>query len=367
MENVFHSWFNPTSAQADSFFNITGWFMVSIVDVANLANVSVTTVSRVLSGSSHPVSEETRERVLEAARSLDYFPNALAQAMVTRATHIVGVIIGDALDPYFAAIVRGVEDVAREQGYLVIVCNSDRLPDIELQYLQTLSSYRVDGVIFAGGGLIDAEYNKNIERALEAFYKRGSACVALAQHLFPSMTVLVDNKQVVHDAVSYLVELGHKKIAYISGPQLLTTAKLRLDGYESALMRRDLELKPGYILEGDYTYESGLEAARAIAALPVKPTAVMASNDLMAIGCLVGLKELGYRIPEDVSIVGADDIATAQVVDPPLTTVSLPLYDLGAIGMGCICKLRNGQLTIDDVITLPHHLVIRKSTSAPGS
>lgn len=340
--------------------------MVSIVDVANLAQVSVTTISRVLNGSSHPVSEETRERVLEAARSLNYQPNALARAMITRATHIVGVIIGDATDPYFAAIVRGVEDVARQQGYLVIVCNSDRLPDIELQYLQTLSSYQVDGVIFAGGGLTDETYNRDIGRILESFLSRGSVCVSLARHLFGSVSVLVDNAGVVQDATSYLIELGHRKIAYISGPELLTTTGLRLEGYRAAMTAHGLEVNPQFILTGDYKYESGLAAARTIITLPERPTAIMASNDLMAIGCLVGLRELGCCVPEDMSLIGIDDIATAQFVEPPLTTVSLPLYELGARGMECISKLRNGEPVPEDVITLPHHLVVRRSTAPPS-
>jgi DNA-binding LacI/PurR family transcriptional regulator len=337
--------------------------VVSITDVAKKADVSITTVSRVLSGSSHPVSEETRARVLEAAEALNYSPSALAKAMVTRATHIVGVIIGDATDPYFASIVRGIEDVAREQGYLVIICNSDRVPQIELQYLDTLRSYRADGVLFAGGGLTDEVYLQNMAQALENFQRRGAVCVSLAKHLFPSFAVLFDNEQMVKDAVDYLVDLGHRSIAYISGPELLTTTKLRLKGYQFALKAHNLEVKPDLIFAGDYKYETGIQAAETLDSLSEKPTAILASNDMMAIGCLVRLKELSYRIPEDVSVMGIDDIVTTQFVDPPLTTISLPLYDLGAKGMECLIKVRNGEIANDEVITLPYHLVIRKSTA----
>ncbi len=339
--------------------------MVSIIDVAKKANVSITTVSRVLNSSSHSVSEERRTRVLEAAKTLNYSPSALAQAMVTRATRIVGVIIGDAMDPYFATIVRGVEDVAREHGYLVIVCNSDRVPEIELQYLQTLSSYQVEGVIFAGGGLTDEKYVQKMRQALEVFYSRGAVCVSLAKHLISPFAVLVDNEQIIKDATSYLISLGHQSIAYISGPGLLTTASLRLTGYRSALEAHGLEFRPELIFDGDYKYEAGLRAARAIDALPTTPTAVLASNDLMAIGCLVGLKELGYRIPDDLNVMGIDDIATTQFVDPPLTTMAIPLYDLGAIGMESLIRLRNREAIAAGKITLPHRLVVRKSTAAP--
>lgn len=337
----------------------------SIVDVARTANVSVATASRVLSGSSHPVSEATRARVLAAAEALHFSPSALAKAMVSRDTRIVGVIIGDATDPYFAGIIRGVEDVARQHGYLVIVCNSDRVPAIELRYLQTLNDYRVDGVIFAGGGLVDEDYLRDIRRALDVYYQREAACVSLGKHLFPTYSVAVDNFRIVSDAVDYLAGLGHRDIAYISGPALLTTTQLRQAGFDAAVRRLGLPSRPEFVLAGAYTYESGLAAARALAALPQRPTAVMASNDLMAIGCIVGLKALGIQVPAEISIMGIDDVATAQVVDPALTTMALPLYSLGATGMECLIKLRRGELKLDESLTLPHHLVVRASTAPP--
>ena len=341
--------------------------MVSIIDVAKQANVSISTVSRVLSGSTHPVSEGTRARVLAAADALDYSPSALAQAMVTQATHIVGVIIGDATDPYFAAITRGVEDVAREHGYLVILCNSDRIPEIELGYLNTLASYRVDGIIFAGGGLTDEAYLQKISLALKSYQGRGAGCVSLAKHLHSTFSVMVDNEQVIKDAMAYLIGLGHRSIAYVSGPGSLTTTTLRLNGYLSALEDHRIKFRPELVFDGDYNYESGLRVAKAIDTLSEQPTALLASNDIMAIGCIVGLKELGYRIPEEISVVGIDDIATAQVVDPPLTTVSLPLYDLGATGMESLIKLRRGEIENDGVITLPHHLILRRSAASPAA
>ncbi len=353
MENVFQKTFSTMPANS------------SIVDVAKTANVSVTTVSRVLSGSSHPVSQETRARVLDAARVLNYSPSALAKAMVTRDTHIVGVIIGDAVDPYFAAIIRGVEDQARQHGYLVIVCNSDRVPDIELRYLATLNEYRVDGVIFAGGGLVDDDYVRDIREALEVYYEREAVCVSLGKHLFPSYSVVVDNTQIAVSGVEHLIGLGHRKIAYISGPSLLTTTQLRLNGYEAAMQAHGLPIRPEYVRSGNYNYESGVEAARALAALSPRPTAVMASNDLMAIGCLAGLKELGIRVPNEMSVMGVDDVHMSQFVDPPLSTVAIPLVQMGATGMECLIKLRNGELTHDQSITLPHKLVVRKSTAPP--
>lgn len=338
--------------------------MVSITDVARHAKVSIATVSRVINGSVHPVSDQTRERVLQVAQELGYTPSALAQAMVTQDTHIVGVIVGDSTDPYFASIVRGVEDVARSKGYLVIICNSDRQPDIEMKYLSTLNDYRVDGVIFAGGGLTDSVYLATIRKKLESFRKRGAAIVSLGKHLFPALAVEIDNERAVKDATDYLIGLGHKSIAYISGPDQLTTSESRLKGYLASLRAHNLTVDPSLILPGQYTYSSGIAAAQLIQALPQKPTAVLASNDMMAIGCMLGLKEAGFNIPEHISLMGIDDITPAVFVDPPLTTIRLPLYEQGAMGMEYLVKVHNEEVSPSEVIMLPYELTIRDSTRA---
>ncbi len=339
--------------------------MASLVEVAKFANVSITTASRVLSGSSHPVSEEKRTRVLMAAQQLKYSPSGLAQAMVTGFTHIVGVIVGDATDPYFAWIVRGVEDTARLHGYMVIVCNSDRVPEVELNYLKTLNDYRVDGVIFAGGGLSDREYLARMGHMFDVFRERKVALVSLGKHLFPSFPVMVDNKLIAHSAIDYLVGLGHRLIGYISGPNLLVTTEQRLTGYKEALKNHGIKIDQSLIISGSYTYTSGVQAANAIDSMPVKPTAILASNDIMAIGCMTQLKQFGYRIPEDISVMGIDDIPFAKFVDPALTTVALPLYDLGKVGMESLLKLHYGEDPGMEEIILPHSLVIRKSTAPP--
>jgi len=339
--------------------------MSSVLDVARRANVSIATASRVLSGSEYPVSRATRARVLEAAAELDYSPNLLAKAMATGRTGIVGVLVGDASDPYFAAIVRGVEDVARQHGQLVVVGNSDRDPAIELRYLRALNDYRVDGLIFAGGGLTDDAYLREIRQAIDGFRSRGAACVALAPHVFASYRVLIDNEQVVRDAVAYLASVGHRRIAFLSGPPLLTTTGLRLAGYRAASAALGLEEADDYVLEGDYTFEGGLRAARELHSLRPAPTALLASNDMMAMGAIVGLRQLGDRIPEDVSVMGIDDIPTAIAVHPALTTIAIPLHELGATGMESLLRLRSGELDADgDGVTLPHRIVVRESVAA---
>ena len=339
--------------------------MSLLIDVAKLANVSISTASRVLNGSAHPVSADKRMRVLHAAQTLNYSPSALAKAMVTGFSHIVGVIVGDATDPYFAWIVRGVEDMARLHGYLVIVCNSDRNPEVELSYLNALNDYRVDGVIFAGGGLNDEQYLAAMNQVLHVFQERNAICISLGKHLFRSYPVIVDNKQIIHSAVDYLVSLGHIRIAYISGPGLLTTTELRLDGYREALSAHKIKLDDSLILDGNYKVESGYLAADRVHAMLEKPTAVLASNDLMAIGCMSRLKELNYQIPGEISVMGIDDIPFAQIVDPPLTTFALPMYDLGKVGMESLLKLHKGDKLDENGIVLPHTLIVRRSTAPP--
>ena len=340
--------------------------MVSIVDVAKLAKVSTTTASRVLSGSTYPVSSERRARVLAAAAELNYSPSALAKAMVTGDTRIVGVIIGDSTDPYFATIVRGVEDTARMHGYLVVVCNSDRDPNVELSYMKTLNDYRVDGVIFAGGGLEDPDYIASMEEIMKSFQERGAASISLGKHHVPSTSIMVDNQKIIRDAMEYLVSLGHTRIGYISGPELLTTTQERLAGYYAVVEKYNLDEGPELVLRGDYSYQSGLQAAEAFILMRPKPTAILASNDFMGIGCLAGLRSKGVQIPEDISIMGVDDITFTRFVDPPLTTMEIPMYELGKTGMEKLIALRQMEESPEETVILPHQLVVRESTGMPS-
>ena len=336
--------------------------MTTIVDVARSAGVSIGTVSRVLSGSSHPVSQETRVKVMEAAAELNYSPSALARAMITQDTHIIGIIVGDNEDPFFAALVRGAEDVARSMGFLVIICNSDRRPDIELKYIQTLNDYRVDGIVFTGGGITDPEYTVRLSRLLDILRRRRCAIVSLGRQAFPCVEVSADSVRAAADAVSHLVSLGHERVCYISGPENITTTALRLEGYRQGLHEHALPFDPSLVLPGDYTLEAGYAAARHIVQLKRRPTAVLASTDQMAIGCAIQLKSSGVSVPGDISVMGIDDVKTAHCLDPPLTTVALNMYEMGAMGIRHLVKWRNGE--IDDTFhhTIRHQLVVRQST-----
>jgi LacI family transcriptional regulator len=330
-----------------------------ISDVAKKAGVSITTVSRVISNNAHPVNETTRLKVLQAAKDLDYSPSALAKAMVTKNSFIVGVIVGDTMDPYFAAIVRGVEDAARESGYMVMVANSDRKQELEYQYIKTLNEYQVDGIIFAGGGLKNKVYLKNATQTLEKFRNRDAPVITLGNHLFPSYAVMVDNEKIIYDAALHLIQLGHRKIGYITGPNNVTTSELRIVGYEKAMRAIG---ENNIFFSGDYTYKSGLDVAEKIAGLSDHPSAILASNDRMAIGCVVGLKNLGIRIPEDISLISVGGIETTKFLSPPITSIYLPLHKLGAEGMRKIIQIRAGKAPWQGETIIKHDLIIREST-----
>ncbi|NLF66321.1 MAG: LacI family transcriptional regulator [Chloroflexi bacterium] len=335
--------------------------MASIMDLARRAQVSPTTVSRVLNNSSHPVSEAVRQRVLQAARELDYRPNALARAMITRRTQIVGVIVGDSSDPYFSTIVRGIETEARAHGYLVIICNTDRDPLVEQTHLRLLHDYQVDGIIFAGGSRHDCN---SLSTVLDELRQDDVALVALNPHTVVAAEVRVDNVAAAREMTEHLLALGHRRIALIGGPEELTTTADRLQGYRQALAAAGVPFDPELVWPGAFTFESGVQAARRYLATADRPTALFAANDQTAIGAMAVLRQAGIRIPEDVSVAGFDDIEQARYVFPTLTTISVPMHRLGVEGMRHLLDQLAGKEP-PELLCLPYCLQIRDSTGPP--
>lgn len=332
--------------------------MASIMDLARRANVSPTTVSRVLNNSSHPVSEATRLRVLEAAEELNYRPNALARAMITRRTQIVGVIVGDSSDPYFSTIVRGIETAARAHEYLVIICNTERDPAVEKNYLALLRDYQVDGIIFAGGSV---QETTELAKIVETLEEDGVALVALNPHTAVSAEVRVDNVAASQEMTEHLLQLGHRRIALIEGPQEITTTAHRLQGYRQALEAAGVPFNPELVWPGQFTFESGVEAAHRYLATAEKPTALFASNDQTAIGAIAVLRQARVRIPEDVSVAGFDDIELARYMAPSLTTIEVPMHQMGMEGMWHLLSQLAGEESAP-LVLVPHRLITRDST-----
>jgi LacI family transcriptional regulator len=332
-------------------------------DVARRAGVSLSTASRVINDNGYPVAEATRQRVLDAVRELSYSPSVLARALVTKRTQIVGVIVGDVEDPYFAEIVRGVEDVARRVGYLVIVCNADRDPATELSYLRTLLDYRVDGVILAGGGVTDEAHRQPHVQAVARLQHRGTVVVALAEVAAAVPRITIDNRGAAAAMTRYVVGLGHERIGVIAGPERITTAQSRLQGIRDVLGQRGLPRE--LIATGGFTVPGGERAAEALCAQSPRPTAIIAVNDQMAVGALTAAHRRGLNIPADLTIVGFGDTTAARQAWPPLTTVSVPRHEMGSVAMSALLEQLAGGPPVASSL-LECALVVRGTCGPPS-
>jgi LacI family transcriptional regulator len=337
---------------------------ISIVDVAREAGVSIATASRVINKSSHPVSEATALRVLKAVERLGYSPSALARALVSQHSGIIGVLVGDNADPYFAAIVRGIHTAARQHGYLIIVCNTLRCAEMELDYVSLLTQYRADGILFVSGALMDSHHTEALTALVDRYRKRGGHIVALTEHFLNAPRISVDNRKASYDMTAFLIGLGHRRIGYVRGPANLRTALLREEGFCDALLDAGLPLRGECVVDGDFTFEGGSAAMNRLLDLPERPTAVFAANDMAAIGCVVAAQQRGLHVPQDVSVAGMDDIQPALFVNPPLTTVSVPMTDMGAQAASLLFELVAGQ-EVPEATIMPHALIVRGTTGPP--
>lgn len=292
----------------------------TIVDVARRARVSTATVSRVLGGVGR-ARPETRERVLAAARELGYRPSGVARSLKLRATHTLGLIVTDIENPFFPELVRAVEDAARDHGYAILLCNAADDPERESAYLELLVDRRVDGVIIAASSLGIRHREWLAEPPLPVILVNSTAR-ALG---LPSITS--DNLAGGRIAAEHLLELGHRRIGYLKAPPRNVDAPRRLQGVAHALDRAGAP--PPIVAEGQAGVAGGEAAMRELLLRAPDLTAVIAYNDLMAIGAMRAARAAGRRVPDDLSIVGFDDIALAAYVDPPLTTVAQSTAEMG--------------------------------------
>jgi LacI family transcriptional regulator len=337
--------------------------MASITEVARLAGVSTATASRVVSASGYPVSPATRERVLEAARTLDYVPNALARGRLKSRIPMVAVIVHDITDPYFAEIVRGVDDAAAAAGYLVITCSSERDAERERSYVRLLRSIRAAAVVFAGSGMDDPELTAEMDRHLAAMKADGAAVVHLSPHALGEPDVGVDNAAGVAAMVAALVSLGHRRIGFLAGPRSLYVARERLAGYRRSLDDAGIEYDDRLVVRTSFDVRGGALGVDTLLAAGVPVTAICCANDLLALGALQRLAALGIEVPGKISVAGFDDISTAALTAPSLSTVRLPLREMGRLGF----EHANRALAGDDPVrqVLPFEVIMRDSTAAP--
>ena len=333
--------------------------VATLRDVARLADVNPSTVSRVLNDDKTlTVRAETRERILQAARELNYVPNAMARSLKLGQSFTIGLLVPDIQNPFFADIIQGAAREANQLGYYVLFGHTEERPEKEREYVEVMKSQRVDGLILATAMTSD----QTVEHLL-----RGPVPFVLANRISDAAKnfVAVDDRLAAANAVRYLAELGHRRIAHISGPLYTDTALNRLHGYRTALRDLNIPYRDDYMVEGHFLGEAGYRAAQTLFGrlrADDYPTALFAPNDMAAFGIMRFTREIGLKIPEDLSLVGFNDINIAEQVG--LTTVHVPSVEMGAQSVRLLIDLMHDP-TRQDPRFLPTELVVRHTTAPP--
>ena len=333
--------------------------MANIRDIAKRAGVSTATVSRALA-TPGVVTAKTRALVEAAVRDLDYKPNALASSLRRLRTENIVVVVPDIHNPFFSGVVQGIEHVAHTHGHKVLLGESQNSQQRLDTYAAMLVRKEADGLILLGALLPSI-----VERAVSAGVVPPVPIVMACEYFtgLQAPTVRIDNVAAAATATEHLLQLGHRRIAMITGPSGNPLVKDRLKGYRQQLAKADVTVPAEYVARGDFTLQSGYQAMQKLFALPQKPTAVFCANDEMAMGAIRAAKDAGKRVPQDLSVVGFDDIQFAEYYDPPLTTIRQPRREIGETAMRLILDVfakRNAPTTV----VLPHALVVRGSTKA---
>lgn len=331
--------------------------MATIRDVAQRAGVSPITVSRVINNSGY-VSEETRRRVRAAIEELNYVPNILARSLRSKRTHTLALVITDVTNPFWTTVARGVEDKAVENGFSVILCNTDEDPEKEKSYIEVLLKKRVDGVIIA------------------PVSSKGATLYILAQQSIPFVVIDrrvegIDADLVIGDSVGgayeltkHLIELGHQRIAIIAGPEQVSTAEDRLTGYLQALEEFGIPVDEALIKRGKFDQEAGYKLTKELLELEERPTALFAGNNFIAIGALLALREGGVQVPDDMALVTFDEIPQLSAVYPFLTVAAQPAYEMGAIATELLLERLAGEREGNREVVLKAELILRRSSGA---
>lgn len=333
-----------------------------IKDIAQATGLSITTVSLVLNNKGQKISEKHRNLIEETARRLNYRPNQLAVGLIKRKTNTIGLIIPDISNIFFSALTKGVEDAGRKAGYNLILCDSNDKHTLELEYINTLVARGVDGIIIA---MSAQSYNGKEDESFSILknYAVPAIIVDCFNEVSDFSTVAIDNFLGSKLAVNYLISLGHHRIACVTGPLGPKTNDDRFEGYVQAIKENQAVYDEKLIYEGDFRYQSGYDAVQKI--LPHQPTAILCLNDMMAYGAVKALKERGMIIPDDMSIMGFDDIFFSEIMDTPLSTVKQPVYQMGVEAAHILTNEITQERKEHKHILFEPELKIRKSTCVP--
>ena len=325
-----------------------------------MAGVSLGTVSHVLNNTAG-VREATRQRVMEAVQLAGYQPSQLARGLRRDKTNMIGMIIPDITNPFFPAVVRGAEDVAFSKGYRLILCNTDNDHSKEIMHLNELRTYLPAGLI-----VIPSNFSDLTTQA--EYYRRagsGVVCIDRLPRNWSGDSVTSDNEAGAYNATRHLIQLGHKRLAAITGPLHLTNAMDRLGGFKRAAKEAKLQLSPEYIQETSFDKQGGHAKTLILLRLIPRPTVIFAGNDMIALGVLLAVREAGLRCPEEISIIGFDDLDLAETTNPSLSSVSRSGYQLGTTAAQILVDRREGDTSPAKHIVLETLLHLRNSVAPP--
>jgi DNA-binding LacI/PurR family transcriptional regulator len=335
---------------------------ISIKDIARAANVSHPTVSRALSHSPL-VKGETAERIRQIAASLGYRPSAIARSLATKKTKTIGVVVTSIADPFIADVVSGIEETANDHGYSVFLANSNANPDREVKVVHSFHERRVDGIVVTASR-VGALYVPLLSGL--------KVPIVLINNQHPDepdefiYSVMIDNIKASTQVMKHLIGLGHKRIAYIGDEAGFQSDTERFAGYRQALAFAGYPFLPELIVHGDGKPEGGRQAMEKLLSLPTPPTAVFCYNDMSALGALRAIHQHGIKVPDDISIVGFDDLAIASYTSPLLTTVGQPKQQMGRMAMETMLKILSG-VDAKTNIKVNGELIVRESTAPPKS
>jgi DNA-binding LacI/PurR family transcriptional regulator len=336
--------------------------MATMKDIAKIANVSLGTVSNVLNGTAG-VREPVRRRVLDAVRSASYQPSQLARGLRRVQTNVIGMIIPDITNPFFPSVVRGAEDQAFSNGYRLILCNTDNDHSKELTHLNALRTYLPAGLIVIPSTFSDLTVQAKSYRQVGT----GVVCIDRLPKDWVGDTVTADNEQGAYKATRHLIEMGHKHLAAITGPLHLTNALERLNGFRQAVKEAKLKLAPEYVQEATFDKQGGASKTGLLLRLIPRPTAIFAGNDMIALGVLAAIRDAGLRCPQDVSVIGFDDLELAETTNPALSSVSQSGYQLGSTAARILLERIQGYTGPAKHIVLETSLKLRDSIARPAS
>jgi LacI family transcriptional regulator len=327
----------------------------TIKDIAKKANVSYGTVSRALNNK-YGVRKETRERVLSVAVKMGYLPNAIARGLVKKATNSIGLIIPDILNPFYPGVARGIEDKALKNGYSVFFCNTNHDKKREIQSLRLLAEKRVDGIIVAPG-LDDPDIPHDAAGGdIPIVY-------ICRRYLEPNKSfVVIDDERGGFLGTKHLIEQGYKKIGFIGVQNEALHLNERFEGYKQAFQKYGLELDDRYICSSDFKRQTGYRLIQKMIAKGDFPRAIFAENDILALGVIQGIRESGLSTPEDIAVVGFDDIPLASFPEVQMTTIRQPKHEMGEIAVSILLDQLSGSNTQSRKVILEPRLIVRKSS-----